>query len=125
MDGTASRLLDTKSGEHYVTEGSRGIGKAIHIELDKEGCDVVIAYRTQSTLEETAKEIEDLTGRRIIAAALDATFREQVDSTMAEGVQQLGGLDILVNRELCQTVPVLRLGQSTDSTRVLCLAISI
>ena len=81
----------------FVGGGSRGIGKAIAIELAKEGCDVVIASRTQSSLEETSKEIEDLTGRRIIPLALDVTSREQVDSTMAEGVQQLGGLDILVN----------------------------
>jgi NAD(P)-dependent dehydrogenase (short-subunit alcohol dehydrogenase family) len=81
----------------FVGGGSRGIGKAIAIELAKEGCDVVIASRTQSALEETAKEIEDLTGRRIIPLVLDVTSREQVDSVMAEGVQQLGGLDILVN----------------------------
>ena len=81
----------------FVGGGSRGIGKAIAIELAREGCDVVIASRTQSALEDTAKEIEDLTGRRIIPLALDVTSREQVDSIMAEGVLQLGGLEILVN----------------------------
>ena len=81
----------------FVGGGSRGIGKAIAIELAKEGCDVVIASRTQSALDEAAKEIEDITGRRIIPMALDVTSREQVDSVMAEAVKQLGGLDILVN----------------------------
>ena len=80
----------------FVGGGSRGIGKAIAIELDKEGA-MWSFVRTQSALEETAKEIEDLTGRRIIPLALDVTSREQVDNIMAEGVQQLGGLDILVN----------------------------
>ena len=86
----------------FVGGGSRGIGKAIAIELAKEGCDVVIASRTQSVLDETAREIEDLTGRRIIPMALDVTSREQVDNVMAEAVKQLGGLDILVN---CASLP--------------------
>ena len=81
----------------FVGGGSRGIGKAIAIELAKEGCDVVIASRTQSALYEASKEIEDTTGRKIIPMALDVTSREQVDSVMAEAVKQLGGLDILVN----------------------------
>ncbi len=67
------------------------------MELAKEGCDVVIASRTQSALDEAAKEIEDITGRKIIPMALDVTSREQVDGVMAEAVKQLGGLDILVN----------------------------
>ncbi len=41
----------------FVGGGSRGIGKAIAIELAKEGCDVVIGARTQAVLDETAKEI--------------------------------------------------------------------
>ena len=86
-----------KNKRAFVGGGSRGIGKAIAIELAKEGCDMVIASRTMSALQETAKEIEDLTGRRIIPLALDVTSRDQVDSIMAEGVQRLGGLDILVN----------------------------
>ena len=81
----------------FVGGGSRGIGKAIALELAKEGCDVVIASRTQSALDEAAKEIEDITGRKIIPMALDVTSREQVDGVMAEAVNQLGGLDILVN----------------------------
>jgi NAD(P)-dependent dehydrogenase (short-subunit alcohol dehydrogenase family) len=81
----------------FVGGGSQGIGKAIAIELAKEGCDIVIAARTQSVLDESAKEIEDITGRRVVPIALDVTSREQVDSAIAEAVNQLGGLDILVN----------------------------
>ena len=62
-----------KDKRAFVGGGSRGIGKAIAIELAKEGCDVVIASRTQSALDETAKEIGDITGRRIIPMALDVT----------------------------------------------------
>ncbi len=81
----------------FVGGGSRGIGKAIAVELAKEGCDVVIASRTQSALDETAKEIEALTGRRIVPMTMDVTSREQVDNIIAEAANQLGGLDILIN----------------------------
>jgi len=89
--------LGLKDKRAFVGGGSRGIGKAIALELAREGCDVVIASRTKSALDEAAKEIEDITGRKIIPMVLDVTSREDVDRVMAEAASQLGGLDILVN----------------------------
>ena len=42
--------LGLKDKKAFVGGGSRGIGKAIALELAREGCDVVIASRTQSAL---------------------------------------------------------------------------
>ena len=81
----------------FVGGGGRGIGKAIARELAREGVDVVIASRTVSELENTARELEDETGRRIIPLALDVTSKEQVDSVVSEAASRLGGLHILVN----------------------------
>lgn len=81
----------------FVGGGSRGIGKAIALELAREGVDVVIASRTLSALQDSAKEIEDITGRRIIPMALDVTSTDEVNRVIAEAASQLGGLDILVN----------------------------
>ena len=80
-----------------VMGGSRGIGKAIALDLAREGVDVVIASRTMSELEQTACEIEDQTGKRAIPMAVDVTSREQVDRVVDEAASQLGGLHILVN----------------------------
>ena len=80
-----------------VTGGSRGIGKAIARELAREGADVVIASRTLSDLEQTAREIEDETGRRILPMALDVSHKDQVDRVTAEAAEKMGGLHILVN----------------------------
>ncbi len=81
----------------FVGGGGRGIGKGIARELAREGVDLVIASRTQEQLEQTAREIEDETGRRVIPMVLDVTQKEQVDRVMAQAVEQLGGLHILVN----------------------------
>ena len=80
-----------------VAGGGRGIGKAIALDLAQEGVDVVIASRTKDQLEQSAREIEDQTGQRIIAMQVDATSREQVDNMVKEAANQLGGLHILVN----------------------------
>ena len=80
-----------------VAGGGRGIGKAIALDLAREGVDVAIASRTLPQLEETAKEIEVATGRRVIPLAVDVTSREQVDRVVREAATRLGGLHILVN----------------------------
>ena len=80
-----------------VAGGGRGIGKAIALDLAREGVDVAIASRTLPQLEETAKEIEGATGRRVIPLAVDVTSREQVDRVVREAATRLGGLHILVN----------------------------
>ena len=80
-----------------ITGGSRGIGKAIALELAREGADVVVASRTLADLERAAREIEDQTGQRAFPLQLDVTETEQVNRVTAEAAQKLGGLHILVN----------------------------
>ncbi|MCH8186160.1 MAG: SDR family oxidoreductase [Chloroflexi bacterium] len=80
-----------------VAGGGRGIGKAIALDLAREGVDVAIASRTRAQLQEAAKEIEGATGRRVIPLVVDVTSREQVDRVVSEAAAQLGGLHILVN----------------------------
>jgi NAD(P)-dependent dehydrogenase (short-subunit alcohol dehydrogenase family) len=85
-------------GKHaIVAGGSRGIGKAIALELAREGVDLVIVSRAMDQLEKTAQELHKETGRRIIPLVADVTSRVQVDSMVAQAARQLGGLHILVN----------------------------
>ncbi len=81
----------------FVGGASRGIGKAIALELAREGADVVVASRSMADLEKAAAEISELTGRRIIPMSFDATQRDQVDRVINDAAQALGGLQILVN----------------------------
>ena len=87
-------LTDKKA---FVGGASRGIGKAIALDLAREGVDVAIASRNLADLEKAAREIEDAPGRKIFPFALDVTKRDQVDRVIAEAAQKLGGLHILVN----------------------------
>jgi NAD(P)-dependent dehydrogenase (short-subunit alcohol dehydrogenase family) len=80
-----------------VTGGSLGIGKAIALELAREGADVAIVARSKDVLEAAAKELGDQTGRRVIPLAADVTSREQVDRMVAQAAERLGGVHILVN----------------------------
>ena len=67
-----------------VAGGGRGIGKAIALDLAREGVDVAIASRTLAQLQDAAKEIEGATGRRVIPLTVDVTSREQVDRVVSE-----------------------------------------
>ncbi len=80
-----------------VTGGGRGIGKAIARQLSREGCDVVVAARDMETLAATAREIARETGGKVVALAVDTADDASVDAMVAQAVQALGGLDILVN----------------------------
>lgn len=80
-----------------VAGGSRGIGKAIALELAREGVDLVIASRSKDALEATAKEIAGATGRKVIPMVCDVTSRQEVDRMVDGAAETLGGLNILVN----------------------------
>ncbi len=79
-----------------VTGASRGIGKAIALQLARAGCAVVVASRRQEALDEVAAEIKATGGRALGIAAHNgdkAALRQLVERTTA----QFGRLDILVN----------------------------
>ena len=86
-----------------VTGSSRGIGKAIALQLAAEGADIAVCARSeQSTKElpgsigETAALIHGL-GRRAVAIRVDVTNDREVISMVQRVVHEFGQVDILVN----------------------------
>jgi len=79
-----------------VTGGGTGIGRSIALALAEEGADVVVCGRTLSNLEKVAEEIKAL-GRRFLAIATDVSVKKQVQNMVKQTVDELGGIDILVN----------------------------
>ncbi|MGE2736302.1 SDR family oxidoreductase [Mycolicibacterium vaccae] len=88
--------LNLAGKKAFVTGGSKGIGKAVALQLAREGVDVAITARGAADLEITAKEIATETGRKIVPLAGDMSSTEDVNRCVAEAVDALGGVDILV-----------------------------
>jgi 3-oxoacyl-[acyl-carrier protein] reductase len=85
------------SGQVAIVTGSaRGIGKSIALGLARRGADVVISDVDEEQAKKTAEEITAL-DRRSLAIACDVSKREEVFSLVERTVEELGGLDIMVN----------------------------
>jgi len=80
----------------FVTGAGRGIGKAVAIELAKEGVHVGLMARSEDALKEVAKEIEAY-GVKVAYAAVDVSSFEQVEQAIAKLTQEVGTADILIN----------------------------
>jgi 3-oxoacyl-[acyl-carrier protein] reductase len=80
-----------------VTGGSRGIGRAVAETLAAEGAAVAVNYRSgKEQAEEVVKAIEE-GGGRAAAVGGDVADYDQAKQMVAETVEKLGGLHILVN----------------------------
>ena len=80
-----------------VTGGSRGIGKAVARELAAEGVDLAIVARSAEALNQSAAELANSTGRRIVPIVADTGNDESVKAMVEQAASALGRLDILVN----------------------------
>ncbi len=79
-----------------VTGASSGLGVAFATGLAEAGADVVICARRVERLEQTREQVEAL-GRRCIAVAADVASPEDCTKVVAEAVDRLGKVDVLVN----------------------------
>ncbi|WP_255197665.1 SDR family NAD(P)-dependent oxidoreductase [Halorarius litoreus] len=78
----------------FVTGASQGIGRAITLELARQGANVALAARSDG-IHETAAE----TGAesRALPVETDVTDEASVEAAIGETVETFGGLDCLVN----------------------------
>ena len=80
-----------------VTGGSRGIGKAICLELARRGADIVFNYfRNHKAAAETQRQIEDL-GVRALRIKAHLGDGAKIKQMFAQLEREFGRLDILVN----------------------------
>lgn len=79
-----------------ITGGGRGIGRAIALEMAREGADIAVSSRSIDELEAVAAEVEALR-RRGLAIKADAMVREQAIGAVEQAIAHFGRLDILVN----------------------------
>lgn len=85
-----------------ITGGDSGIGRAVAIAYAREGADVLISYLDEhDDAEATAKLIRDA-GQRCVLVAGDIQAQAQCQAVIQRAVDELGGVDILVNNAAFQ-----------------------
>ncbi len=86
-----------------ITGGDSGIGRAVAIAFAREGADVLLSYLPdeQADAEETAKWVREA-GRNVSLAPGDIQQESVCEQIVQQAVDELGGLDILVNNAAYQ-----------------------
>jgi 3-oxoacyl-[acyl-carrier protein] reductase len=79
-----------------VTGASRGIGRAIALELGRQGFSLGLVARSESRLQDVQEELARI-GVRATAAVADVTDAEAVDDAVATIAEAFGPIDLVVN----------------------------
>ena len=85
-----------------ITGGDSGIGRAVAIAFAREGADVLISYLNEhDDAKDTAKYVEEA-GRKCVLVAGDLSDRAHAKTIIPKALEELGGIDILVNNAAFQ-----------------------
>ena len=89
--------MDFSGKTAVVTGGSRGIGRAVCLELARGGANVVLCYAgNEAAAQETVSACEAL-GAKALAVRCNVADAGEVKALMDTAVQTFGRIDILVN----------------------------
>ena len=103
-----------------VTGSSRGIGKAIIIELAKNDYDVVINYHhSKEDALKLQKDVIDQYGVNCLAIQADVSDEKAVNEMINEIEEKLGGVDILINNAAIDLSNLFHLKTSEEFKRTL------
>ena len=80
-----------------ITGGDSGIGRAVAIAYAREGADVLIAYLNEDGDAQEVRSLVEKEGRRAILVSGDIRDPQHCKSVIDRAVEELGGIDILVN----------------------------
>jgi NAD(P)-dependent dehydrogenase (short-subunit alcohol dehydrogenase family) len=86
-----------------ITGGDSGIGRAVALAFAREGADVVISYldEEEEDAQETARVVRD-SGRNVVTFPGDIRDKGYCRALIERAVEELGGIDILVNNAAFQ-----------------------
>lgn len=128
QDGAQDRAADADPSRldgrvALVTGGSRGIGRAIAIELARRGANVAVNFASR---EDAAREVcEEIAGidadLQTMAVGFDVSDGAAVEAAIKEVVASLGGLDIVVNNAGISVDALLLRAKEEDLDRILAI----
>lgn len=99
MENNQGMLRDDalKGKTIVVTGGGTGLGRAMGIYFLKLGANLVITSRKLEVLKESAKEMEQETGGKVLPVACDVRNYEEVENLLKKSIDRFGQIDGLVN----------------------------
>jgi 3-oxoacyl-[acyl-carrier protein] reductase len=89
--------LGLKGKVAVVAAASRGLGKAVALQLAREGANLAICSRKENSIETAAAEIRQATGVEVLAFAADVSTPEGPEAFVRAAIGRFGRIDILVN----------------------------
>ena len=104
----------------FITGAARGIGRSFAEAFAKEGAKVVIADINIEGATTTAQEI----GSNALAVKMDVTKQDSIDQSVNTAVDQLGGIDILINNAAIFTAAPITEIQREDYQQVFDINVS-
>ncbi|GAC1381330.1 MAG: SDR family oxidoreductase [Ginsengibacter sp.] len=88
--------LGLKNKVALVLASSKGLGKAVAIELAKEGANVIICGKDAEALTATELEINEINPKGVLSVQCDLTDEKQRKNLITQSVSHFGTIDILV-----------------------------
>jgi 3-oxoacyl-[acyl-carrier protein] reductase len=89
--------MNLKGKTALVTGGGTGLGRAISLQLAREGVNLAINYsRSKDDAEKTAKDAQNL-GVKALSVQADVSSAASIENAVAETEKAFGRLDILIN----------------------------
>ncbi len=80
-----------------VTGATRGIGRAIALELARRGADIAFNYAKSAEAADTLKKESEVLGSRVISVQCDVANTESAAAMVKQVKEALGRIDFLVN----------------------------
>lgn len=88
--------LGLKNKVALVAASSRGLGRAVAEELAAEGAHLVLCARTEADIDAVGSTLHNTYGVKTVALAADLSIRGEPARVVANGMHELGHIDILV-----------------------------
>ncbi len=80
-----------------VTGGGSGLGKSMGTYFLELGANLVITSRNLEKLQNTAKEMEETTGGKVLSVACDVRNYDEVEAMVKASVAEFGQVNVLLN----------------------------